>query len=112
MGLSSYVLRSSTADTEKHWTAVSEGGTFVQPRLHILSLSLHRAFRRVTLLAHQPMHTHKIVYIKTFKIASTCFDHAVIIRELHSYRRTTYTIVPILKVFNINNFMCVHWLAY
>jgi len=28
------------------------------------------------------MHTHKIVYIKTFKIAPTCFDHAIFIREL------------------------------
>ena len=35
-----------------------------------------------TWLVHQPMHTHKIVYIKTFKIAPTCFDHAIIIREL------------------------------
>ena len=35
-----------------------------------------------TRLVHQPMHTHKIVYIKTFKIAPTCFDHAIIIREL------------------------------
>jgi len=28
------------------------------------------------------MHTHIIVYIKTFKIAPTCFDHAIIIGEL------------------------------
>jgi len=28
------------------------------------------------------MHTHKIVYIKTFKIAPTCFDHTIITREL------------------------------
>jgi len=28
------------------------------------------------------MHTHKIVYVKTFKIALTSFDHAIIIREL------------------------------
>ena len=28
------------------------------------------------------MHKLKIVYIKTFKIATTCFDHAIIIREL------------------------------
>jgi hypothetical protein len=33
----------------------------------------------ISWLAHQPMHTHKIVYIKTFKIAPTCFDHAIII---------------------------------
>ena len=39
------------------------------------SLSLHRAFRRITWSAHQPMHTHKTVYTKTFKIAPTCFDH-------------------------------------
>jgi len=28
------------------------------------------------------MYTHKIVYIKTFKIAPTYFDHAIIITEL------------------------------
>ena len=33
-----------------------------------MSLSLHRAFRRDTQLAHQLVHIHKIVYIKTFKI--------------------------------------------
>ena len=47
-----------------------------------LSLPLYRVFLRFTCLVHQPMHTHKIVYIKTFKIAPTCFDHAIIIREL------------------------------
>jgi hypothetical protein len=31
------------------------------------SLSLHREFRRDIYLAHQLMHIHKIVYIKTFK---------------------------------------------
>jgi len=29
------------------------------------------------------MHIHKIVYIKTFKIAPTCFDLKIIFRELH-----------------------------
>jgi len=29
------------------------------------------------------MHIHKIFYIKTFKIASTCFDPKIIFRELH-----------------------------
>jgi len=33
--------------------------------------------------AHQLMHIHKIVYIKTFKIAPTCFDPKIIFRELH-----------------------------
>jgi len=28
------------------------------------------------------MHIHKIVYIKTFKIAPTCFDPEIIVREL------------------------------
>jgi len=28
------------------------------------------------------MHIHKIVYIKTFKIAPTCFDPKLIVREL------------------------------
>ena len=34
-------------------------------------------------LAHQLMHIHKIVYIKTFKIAPTCFNPKIIFRELH-----------------------------
>ena len=34
------------------------------------------------LISTQPMHTHKTVYIKTFKIAPTCFDHVIVIREL------------------------------
>ena len=34
-------------------------------------------------LAHQLMHTHKNFYIKTFKIAPTCFDSKIILRELH-----------------------------
>jgi len=29
------------------------------------------------------MHIHKIFYIKTFKIAPTCFDPKIIFRELH-----------------------------
>jgi len=29
------------------------------------------------------MHIHKIVYIKIFKIAPTCFDPKIIFRELH-----------------------------
>jgi len=29
------------------------------------------------------MHIHKIVHIKTFKIAPTCFDPKIIFRELH-----------------------------
>jgi len=37
----------------------------------------------VIYLAHQLMHTHKIVYIGTFKIAPTCFDPKIIFREVH-----------------------------
>jgi len=29
------------------------------------------------------MHIHKMFYIKTFKIAPTCFDPKIIFRELH-----------------------------
>jgi len=29
------------------------------------------------------MHIYKIVYIKTFEIAPTCFDSKIIFRELH-----------------------------
>ena len=32
-------------------------------------------------LAHQLKHIHKIVYIKTFKIAPTCFDPKIIFRD-------------------------------
>ena len=49
----------------------------------LLSLSLHRAFRRNIYLAHELMHTHKIVHIKTFEIAPTYFDPKIIFRELH-----------------------------
>jgi hypothetical protein len=56
--------------------------TFMCRISQYLSLQLHRAFRRVTWLVYQPIHTHKIVYIKTSKLAPTCFDHAIIIREL------------------------------
>ena len=42
------------------------------------------------------MHIHKIVYIKTFKIAPTCFDPKTII----DFER-----------FNINDFMNVHQLV-
>ena len=58
-----------------------------------LSLSLHRAFRRVTWLVHQPMHTHKIVYIKTFKIAPTCSDR-------HQGAALFLTKITLLKTFN------------
>jgi len=47
------------------------------------SLSLHRAFCRIIQSAHQPMHIRKIFFIKTFKIAPTCFDPKIIFRELH-----------------------------
>jgi len=44
---------------------------------------LNRAFLRDIKLAHQLMHIHKIVYIKTFKISPTYFDPKIIFRELH-----------------------------
>jgi len=44
------------------------------------SLPLYRAFRTDIQLAHQLMHIHKIVYIKTIKIAPTCFDPKIIFR--------------------------------
>ena len=80
-----YLLR----EAEEQYIAVSSEPVLTRHGRHyqtwiciFLSLPLHRAFRKVTWLVHQPMHTHKTVYIKTFKIAPTCFDHAIIIREL------------------------------
>ena len=35
------------------------------------------------------MHTHKSVYIKTFKIAPTCFDHAIAKKQKHQQYPTT-----------------------
>jgi hypothetical protein len=59
---------------------------FLVYQLHIegnvLSLPLHREFCRFIWLVHQLMNTYKTVYIKTFKIALTCFDQEIIIRQL------------------------------
>ena len=41
-------------------------------------------FQKCLLFAYQLMHIHKIIYIKTFKIAPKCFDPKIIFRELHS----------------------------
>ena len=49
----------------------------------LIFLSLHCASLRDIKSAHQLMHIHKIVYIRTFKIAPTRFDPEIIIRELH-----------------------------
>jgi len=46
-------------------------------------LSLHRAFCTVIQSAHQLMLIRNIFYIKTFKIAPTCFHPKIIFRELH-----------------------------
>ena len=46
-----------------------------------LSSLLHRAFRRITSIINQQMHYTKF-RIKTFKIAPTCFDPKIILREL------------------------------
>ena len=46
------------------------------------SLSLQRAFCRITLIINQQMHYIKF-HIKTLKIALTCFDPKIILRELH-----------------------------
>jgi len=42
---------------------------------------LHRAFHRITLITNQQMHYIKF-HIKTLKIAPTCFDPEIILREL------------------------------
>jgi len=46
-----------------------------------VSSLLHRAFRRITLIINQQMHYIKF-HIKTLKIAPTCFDPKIILREL------------------------------
>ena len=46
-----------------------------------LSSLLHRAFHRITLIINQQMHYIKF-HIKTLKIALTCFDPKIILREL------------------------------
>jgi len=45
--------------------------------MHILAHQL------MHILAHQLMHVRKKFYIKTFKIAPTCFDPKIIFKELH-----------------------------
>ena len=47
-----------------------------------VSSLLHRAFRRFTLIINQQMHNIKF-HIKTLKIAPTCFDPKIILRELN-----------------------------
>jgi hypothetical protein len=42
---------------------------------------LHRAFRRIALIINQQMHCIKF-HIKILKIAPTCFDPKIILREL------------------------------
>ena len=46
-----------------------------------LSSLLHRAILRITLIINQQMHYIKF-HIKTLKIAPTCFDPKIILREL------------------------------
>jgi len=46
-----------------------------------LSSLLHRAFRRITLIINQQTHYIKF-HIKTLKMAPTCFDPKIILREL------------------------------
>ena len=48
----------------------------------LFSSLLHRAFRRITLIINQQMHYIKF-HIKTLKIAPTCFDPKIILRELY-----------------------------
>ena len=53
-----------------------------------LSLSFLHAFHRSHLIStptDELMHIHNISYVKTFKIAPTCFDPKIIFRELHCF---------------------------
>ena len=54
------------------------------------------------------MHIHKIVYIKTFKIAPTCFDPKIIFRELHcSSLKYCVNVTPL----RVRLTMCVRHIA-
>ena len=48
--------------------------------MHKSSL-LHRAFRRITSITNQQMHYIKF-HIKTLKIALTCFDPKIILKDV------------------------------
>ena len=48
--------------------------------LTFISLLLHRVLRRITLIIPTNALVKKI-HIKTLKMAPTCFDHKIIIRE-------------------------------
>jgi len=50
-----------------------------------VSSSLHRAFRRIILIMNQQMH-YITFHIKIIKIAPTCFDPKIILRELRLAR--------------------------
>ena len=56
-------------------------------------------------LAHQLMNTHKIVHIKTFKIAPKCFNYAIIIRELRCSLLKPITKLSLID-FPILNWFC------
>jgi len=51
------------------------------------------------------MHIYKFFYIKTFKIAPTCFDPQIIFRELHLRIEICWSD---FKCFNAKHFMYVH----
>jgi len=59
-----------------------------------ISSLLHRAFRTITSIINQQIHYIKF-HIKTLKIAPTCFDPKIILREL----ATLFLAKVILKTF-------------
>jgi len=58
----------------------------------LLSLLLHRAFRRITLIINQQMHLIKF-HIKTLKIAPTYFDPKIILMDFNKEQRSSLRMI-------------------
>jgi len=72
------ILMSETCWAHKKWNKIASDINQVG---FLLSSLLHRAFRRITLIINQQC-TYIKFHIKTLKIAPTCCDPKIILREL------------------------------
>ena len=57
------------------------------------------------------MHTHKIVYIKTFKITPTYFDPKIIFRELRCSSLKSHFLIPYINLVLWQHVQLCEWYA-